>query len=200
VNIGNVYQRLGDNEKALFHFNTALPVLESQLGASHVSVARTHGNMGCVYESLGDYEKARFHHDKALEIKLKCLGRDHASVAMTKENIAIVHKALGNHNQARQLYKEAHDIFLQSLGPAHLNTQKAARALQALSQVTHVGPTPPPSGNGRSAASPAYAAAYGGLSMAVPPAMAPMRAPAPDLWGWVVTCCCVQTCRGTATC
>jgi hypothetical protein len=44
-NMGNVYNSLGDYEKALFHFNTALPILIWQLGNAHASVAMTKGSM-----------------------------------------------------------------------------------------------------------------------------------------------------------
>ena len=77
MNIGNVYQQLGDYEKALFHYNTALPVLESQLGLQHANVAMTEGNIGNLYERLGDYEKALFHFNKAHDIFVRSLGPDH---------------------------------------------------------------------------------------------------------------------------
>jgi tetratricopeptide (TPR) repeat protein len=61
VNIGTIYLSLGDYEKALFHFNTALPVLESQLGSAHVSVAITLSNMGIVHFILIGENILTFH-------------------------------------------------------------------------------------------------------------------------------------------
>jgi tetratricopeptide (TPR) repeat protein len=88
MNIGIVYGQLGDNEKALFHFQKALAIQEVALGPSHASVAGTYVSMGTCLNSVGRYEEAREVYAKSLEINRACLGEDHTRTANSKWGLA----------------------------------------------------------------------------------------------------------------
>ena len=77
MNIGNVYQRLGDYEKALFHLQKALAIQEVALGPSHADVARTKWNIGLVYQQLGNLAQARSCFEEAHTMFETSLGPDH---------------------------------------------------------------------------------------------------------------------------
>ena len=58
-NMGNVYESLGDYEKALFHFQNALDIKIKSLGGAHVSVADTKTNIGIVHGTRGNQGTAK---------------------------------------------------------------------------------------------------------------------------------------------
>ena len=63
MNMGIVFRKQGDYEKALFHYQNALDIQIKSLGGAHVSSASTRVNIASVYQSLGDYEKAHFEYN-----------------------------------------------------------------------------------------------------------------------------------------
>ena len=54
-NMGIVYRKQGDYERALFHYQNALEIFKKSLGDSHVAVAETYGIMSIVFSAQGDY-------------------------------------------------------------------------------------------------------------------------------------------------
>ncbi len=117
VNIGNLYQAQGNYEKALFHCYTAIPVLISQMGQAHGSVADTYVTMGIVQRKLGivqrklrNLQKALELYQMALEIQLKCFGGAHVSVADTLFNMSMIDDNIGDESKGLELTRRAHSI------------------------------------------------------------------------------------------
>lgn len=66
--IGVVYNKKGDYDKALEYSKKALEIREKSLGTEHPDTATSYNNIGAVYKALGDYDKALEYYFKALEI------------------------------------------------------------------------------------------------------------------------------------
>ena len=66
-NLGNVFNSLGEFQKAKEHHEKALAIA-IEIGDKGVE-ATTNGNFGNVFFILGEYQKAKEHYEKALAIK-----------------------------------------------------------------------------------------------------------------------------------
>ena len=58
----------------------ALAIELKKLGAEHVSVATSYGNLALIHKDLGDLEQAKEYQQRALAIKHKKLGAEYVSV------------------------------------------------------------------------------------------------------------------------
>ena len=58
-NMGIVYRKQGDYERALFHYQNALEIYKKSVGDCHVSVADTKYNKALVYKRQGAIAQAR---------------------------------------------------------------------------------------------------------------------------------------------
>jgi tetratricopeptide (TPR) repeat protein len=121
-NIGNVYDDLGDYDKALEYHNKALEIRKSVLGENHPDTASSYDNIGIVYRNLGDYDKALEYHFKALEIYKDILGEKHRDTAMSYNNIGAVYYNLGDYDKALEYYNKALEIQKDVLGENHPDT------------------------------------------------------------------------------
>jgi CHAT domain-containing protein/tetratricopeptide (TPR) repeat protein len=106
-NIGEVYQSLGEMQKALEQYNGALP-LSQAIGARRVE-AITLNNIGVVYWSLGETQKALEKHNEALPI-FQAIG-SRSGEATTLKNIGTVYWSLGEMQKALEKYNEALSIY-----------------------------------------------------------------------------------------
>ena len=70
-NIGVVYHRMGELEKAKNYYLRAMEIRKKQLGSNHAHVATSYNNIGVVYGDMGELEKARNYHLRAMEIREK---------------------------------------------------------------------------------------------------------------------------------
>jgi CHAT domain-containing protein/predicted negative regulator of RcsB-dependent stress response len=106
-NIGEVYQSLGEAQKALEKYNEALP-LSRAIGARWVE-AVTLNNIGVVYWTLGETQKALEKHNEALPV-FQAVG-NRSGEATTLKNIGTVYWSLGEMQKALEKYNEALPIY-----------------------------------------------------------------------------------------
>jgi tetratricopeptide (TPR) repeat protein len=118
-NIGNVYDYLGDYDKALEYHNKALEIRKEVLVENHPDTAGSYNNIGDVYANLGKYDKALKYHNKALEIFKDVLGENHPKTANSYNNIGIVYNNLGDYDKALEYYIKALEIKKTVLGENH---------------------------------------------------------------------------------
>ncbi|NJN37656.1 MAG: tetratricopeptide repeat protein [Acaryochloridaceae cyanobacterium CSU_3_4] len=67
MGIGNVYQALGENQKALKYLNQALPIRRAV--GDYEGEANTLNNIGVVYSDLGENQKALESFNQTLSIR-----------------------------------------------------------------------------------------------------------------------------------
>jgi CHAT domain-containing protein/Tfp pilus assembly protein PilF len=102
-NIGEIYWRLGEMQKAREKFNEALLIRQGV--GDRRGEADTLNNIGVVYQSLREPQKALEKYHEALSI-LRAVG-DRSVEAQTLNNIGVVYRSLGEPQKALEKYNEA---------------------------------------------------------------------------------------------
>ncbi|MGB3641338.1 MAG: CHAT domain-containing protein, partial [Rivularia sp. (in: cyanobacteria)] len=102
-NIGQVYDNLGENEKALEFYNQALPLVRAV--GDRRGEAAILNNIGLVYDSLGEKQKALEFYNQALPLS-RAVG-DTGSEATTLNNIGRVYDDLGEKQKALKFFNQA---------------------------------------------------------------------------------------------
>jgi tetratricopeptide (TPR) repeat protein len=106
-NLGIVYHKLKDYEKALEYYERPLKGKEKMLGKTHPSTLSTVMNIANVYNSgLKDYGKAEENYDRALQGFIEQLGIVHQYTKVTAQNYKRTLEASGNTKRLEELKKE----------------------------------------------------------------------------------------------
>jgi tetratricopeptide (TPR) repeat protein len=106
-NIGTIYDRLGERQRALEFFEQALPILR-EVG-DRAGEAVTLNNIGAVYDKLGEQQRALEFYEQALPICREAGDRE--GEAATLNNIGAVYDKLGERQRAVEFYEQALPIF-----------------------------------------------------------------------------------------
>lgn len=91
-NIGDVFRRKNELEKAKLYLNKAMATGIQQLGENHLEVAQSFNNLGNVYVAELELEKALDYFNRALSARIFLLGENHLEVAKSYNNIGVVYK------------------------------------------------------------------------------------------------------------
>ena len=102
-NIGNVYDSLGEKQKALDYYSRALPIFQAV--GDRRGEAATLNRIGNVYDSLGEKQKALDYLERALALR-QAVG-DRAWEARTLNNIGTVYNSLGEKQKALDYLERA---------------------------------------------------------------------------------------------
>ncbi len=86
-NLGLLYNKLGDYDKAEPLYKRALEIDEKALGPDHPGVATGLNNLGELYYNLDDFAKAEPLYKRALEITEEALGPDHPDMVLRRNNL-----------------------------------------------------------------------------------------------------------------
>jgi tetratricopeptide (TPR) repeat protein len=105
--LGVVYSNLGENQKALDHYNQALPLLRA-LG-NHRGEAIALFNIGGIYSFFGERHKALDHFNQSL-LLIQSLG-DRRGEARTLYGIGTIYELLGQPQKALRYYDQALPIL-----------------------------------------------------------------------------------------
>lgn len=115
--IGTIYIRQDQYEKAKPYLKEALSVGLGSLEDNHLTVASTYVCWGVLYAAEDNFEQSITSHNKALEIRLLKLGSNHADVATSYGNIGNVYfrsksydKAIDNHLKALAIREQLFGI------------------------------------------------------------------------------------------
>lgn len=114
--IGRVYQRLGDNDKAQPLLEQALTLSRSASLPKNERVARNLNDLGVLLRERGDYEAATPMLEQALGMRRRLLGNEHEDVAVTLVELARVYQDRGSNERAEPLQREALEIRRKVLG------------------------------------------------------------------------------------
>ena len=82
-----LYDKKGEYDKALEHFQKALAIWLKQLGPEHPHVVMSYYNIAYVYKAKKDLAKAKEYWEKAYAICLKILGPNHPYTKGTKAEL-----------------------------------------------------------------------------------------------------------------
>jgi serine phosphatase RsbU (regulator of sigma subunit) len=114
TSIGNVYEKLGDNERALDNHRLS----EKWYGNDINGLAYLYHNIAAVYKHLESYDSATYYYNKS--IKLKTSLNDQSGIAVTYNNLGEMHKITGNVAKAKDLFRDAIRIKREHSSPHSL--------------------------------------------------------------------------------
>ena len=117
--IGSVYWKHGDYEKAFEYDFKALTIQKQTLGMEHLDTARSYNDIGTVYDNQGNYGKSLEYLLTAASIKEKILGKEHHNTAVTYNNLGLVYWNQGDYDKALEFHKRALEIRKKVLGMEH---------------------------------------------------------------------------------
>jgi len=123
--LANIYQELGDYEKALGLYKQALKITEKNLGCRDPNVANIMSNLATLHLRIGNHEKSLPLYKKALEIHIENFGEEHPEVATTMNNLASFYENIGDYRKAIFCNKQALCIREKVLDPNHLDIAKS---------------------------------------------------------------------------
>ncbi len=104
--LGVLYERLGDFDKALDYHLKSLDIAQRINSAE--SEAKALNNIGAVYYGLRQYDEARQFYQKSLSLKETL--PDKKSLAVTMSNLSSVYSSQGKHEEALALRKKVLEI------------------------------------------------------------------------------------------
>lgn len=110
-NLGTVYNRIGNQEKAEIELRKSLEIREALFGKESREFAQTLSNFGNIYLSVGQYDLALRNYRRVLEIEKKQYGSNHPQVAGTLQNIANVLTDLDRYTEAFNALGQAESIY-----------------------------------------------------------------------------------------
>ncbi len=101
TSIGNVYEKLGDNETALENHQLS----EKWYGNDLHGLSYLYHNMAAVYKHLEAFDSATHYYNKSIELKTQL--NDQSGIAITYNNLGEMQKIMGNPTKANALFREA---------------------------------------------------------------------------------------------
>ena len=126
TNLGDVYNSLGENQKAIDYYNQALPIRRA--AGDQAGEAITLNNLGSVYSSIGKNQKAIDYFNQSLLI-MQAVG-DRSGEAATLNNLGLVYDLFGEKQKAIDYFNQSLPIS-RSVG----NQLGEARTLNNLGSV-----------------------------------------------------------------
>lgn len=119
-NLGTVYCKQGQFEKAKDHHKRALSLIEGlNPGHSTPEVADSLNKVGNVFYSLGRFQEAKENYRSSLEKREEFYGEDHATFAASLNNLGCVYSALGEHQVALVCYQRSLALEEKIHGKSH---------------------------------------------------------------------------------
>ncbi|MEG3971361.1 tetratricopeptide repeat protein [Microcoleus sp. T2B6] len=141
-NIGAVYSKLGEKQKALEYYSQSL--LVSRAVGDRGGEALTLNNIGSVYNDLGEKQKALEYYNQSLPLS-RAVG-DRGGEARTLNNIGSVYSQLGEQQKALEYYSQSLPLFravgdrggealaLTNIGGVYSQLGEQQKALEYLNQ------------------------------------------------------------------
>ena len=119
-NLGVVYWKLGQFEKAKDHHQQALDLLEG-LNPSDPTpeIADSLNKLGNVCFSLSQFETAMDFYSKSLTMRQELYGKEDATVAASLNNLGSVHSVLGDPHTAKDFHQRSLDLAEKTYGSLH---------------------------------------------------------------------------------
>jgi tetratricopeptide (TPR) repeat protein len=135
--LGDLFEVMGKNEKALECYQSTLPILLKHHGENHPDIAGTYYNIGLIYWNEGEYSKALENHKKALDIRLNIFGEEHSAVGNSYNSIGLVYFRRGDYQKALEYLQKSLSIFVRVCGEEHVFVACAYNNIGLVYQRTH---------------------------------------------------------------
>lgn len=132
--IGEVYEALGEYEKAEAMFREALAMGQKLLGEQHPDVANYLNNLAVALHDRGKLPEAEATYRQSLAMRRKLLNNEHQDVTESLNNLAVVLHDQGKLPEAETLYRETLALRRKLIGRGH---QDVPESLNNLAVVLH---------------------------------------------------------------
>ena len=109
-NLALLYESMGQYDRALPLYKSALEIRKSELGDRHPDTASSLNNLAYLYESMGQYDRALPLVESALVITQSESGDRHPDTATSLNNLAGLYYSMGQYDRALPLYESALEI------------------------------------------------------------------------------------------
>jgi len=107
ASIGQVYQNMGDYERAQPLLEDALDLRRAALGPKHPEVAQSLNDLGVILHYRGEFEAAEARYREALRMRRQGLDAPHEGIASTLNNLGAVLHHQGSLDSAETYYRDA---------------------------------------------------------------------------------------------
>ncbi len=134
-NIGIIYARMGDFEKALKFFNDNLRINQERLPENDPDIAQIYLNLGQLYSLLSRYDEALEYNDKAEQIYTEKFGPDYGSLGTIYLNKSRIYGQLSDTKEAERYLKNALRIYGLYLKPNHPNMARIYNNLGSIAMI-----------------------------------------------------------------
>ena len=118
-NLADLYQAMGQYDKAEPLYQRSLKIREAKLGKDHPDVAASLNNLASLYKDMGQYEKAEPLLQRSLQIREDNLGKDHPDVAQSLDNLGTLYLIMDQDAKAEPLLQRSLKIREDRLGKDH---------------------------------------------------------------------------------
>ena len=115
-NLGSVYSKKGNYDKALEYYIKSLDIVSEKSSLAPVS----YNNIGTIYLDKGDYDRALEYLQKALSIRRQALEEENTEIARFYNNIGLVYKGKGDYDQALEFFQKSLSINLRLFGEENI--------------------------------------------------------------------------------
>ncbi len=99
-NLANLYETMGQYDRAEPLYQRSLKIRESKLGPNHPDVAKSLNNLAGMYRDMGQFAQAEPLFQRSFTIIESQFGPDHPLLAISLYNMAVLHAATGRWSEA----------------------------------------------------------------------------------------------------
>jgi len=122
INLGILYKRSGDLERAERHLKNAMVIREKSYSVNDPLLAKICSSLGAIYNEQGKFHEAEYCYERALKLKESLKGENHVEVASVLDSLSGVYQSLENFPKAVELLKRALKIRIEAYGEEDLRT------------------------------------------------------------------------------
>lgn len=119
LNLGNLYEKLGNFERAKTSLLKYLEITKKTMGETHPDVADAYNNLGAMYLEIGEIRMAEEFLRKSMEIKMANLGENHPEIASSHLNLGTLKFIQNEFNKSHFHYEKSLEILNQFLREFH---------------------------------------------------------------------------------
>jgi len=112
--IANLYQKAGDFDQAIDHYERALKKNIELYGEEYLDIANDYNNLGLVWRGMGNPDKAIEFFEQALNIEIKLRGPGNQSLSTYYNNLGLAWQDKNNLDEAIDNFKKALRSCLES--------------------------------------------------------------------------------------
>lgn len=109
--LGELYNSLGEKEKAVDFYIESLSRYQSAIGEDSIESSAVYHTLGNLYHEVDEYDMAMDSFRRSLVTRKKHLGDDHIDVAHTLREKGSVHESRGEVDEALDCYEESFRVY-----------------------------------------------------------------------------------------